>query len=277
MSPRFLLALALLSGCTLSSDPTPNAAPVTRAVALQTEAALTRTVPDSAETPTTLPPLARLGTEVALLLPGEYHADETEAYTMQPWTGLFYDPDTGTPYAEAVRITVDRVYDQVLDAEGEATGKEVTLHHDREPLALIHGLAIPDGPVPTATDTTHTLFDYDYETLTLTPHNVDMTFGGRTARLGVEPQENEPQVLRLVLTVGEVRQVLGDPFHLGGEGEPVRLLWAGDLDGDGHLDLLLDGLVHHYNAYVSLGLFLSSEATSEHLVAQVAEFTAVGC
>lgn len=53
------------------------------------------------------------------------------------------------------------------------------------------------------------------------------------------------------------------------------IYWAGDLDGDGKLDLYLD-LANHYNVG-QYRLFLSSPAEKGKLVKEVANFRFVGC
>ena len=53
------------------------------------------------------------------------------------------------------------------------------------------------------------------------------------------------------------------------------LLWAGDLDGDGRLDLYMN-LSTHYNVSARR-LFLSSAAASGALVREVAVFQTTGC
>jgi hypothetical protein len=53
------------------------------------------------------------------------------------------------------------------------------------------------------------------------------------------------------------------------------LLFAGDLDGDGHTDLLMQ-LDDHYNVSETV-LFLSSAAAAGQLLGEVARFRAVGC
>jgi hypothetical protein len=52
-------------------------------------------------------------------------------------------------------------------------------------------------------------------------------------------------------------------------------LWAGDLDLDGSLDLLLDTSDHEN--VTEMRLFLSSAAKHGQLVSEVAKFTRVGC
>jgi len=51
----------------------------------------------------------------------------------------------------------------------------------------------------------------------------------------------------------------------------MGILWAGDLDRDGKLDLLLNDVAHGYRRF-SWDLYLSTEASSDQLVGKVATF-----
>ena len=53
------------------------------------------------------------------------------------------------------------------------------------------------------------------------------------------------------------------------------ILWAGDIDRDGRLDLLID-MSNHYNVSAPT-LFLSSHAGKGQLVARVASLGLSGC
>jgi hypothetical protein len=66
----------------------------------------------------------------------------------------------------------------------------------------------------------------------------------------------------------------GEAPWLGDDATPA-LLFAGDLDRDGVLDLLLD-TTDHYNLSRPT-LFLSSQAGTGELLREVARFVAVGC
>jgi hypothetical protein len=59
-------------------------------------------------------------------------------------------------------------------------------------------------------------------------------------------------------------------------GEAVSVIWAGDLDGDGRIDLVLDDQPH-YAYRVFYRLFLSGEAEPGKLVKEVASFSAGSC
>jgi hypothetical protein len=68
-------------------------------------------------------------------------------------------------------------------------------------------------------------------------------------------------------------------YSLRGSGEPTEawwyLLWAGDLDRDGKLDLLVT-VSDHYNVAEQV-LFLSSAAGAGGLVGEVARLRTTGC
>ncbi|MFZ6760405.1 FG-GAP repeat protein [Undibacterium sp. Ji50W] len=106
---------------------------------------------------------------------------------------------------------------------------------------------------------------------------------GQTARLvptSLLPPKNTKtevpgqNVLVLDLVIGNKRQSL-DQFRFGLDGntavkatEFVR--WAGDLDGDGHLDLLVQ---YDYGGGTVLVLYLSSMAGPDQLVGEAGRFT----
>jgi hypothetical protein len=73
---------------------------------------------------------------------------------------------------------------------------------------------------------------------------------------------------------GKQSQDLPVPVRFAEDGVPA-LVWAGDLDGDGRLDLYMD-LTDHYNV-TNYVLFLSSRAVTGELVKQVASRRYVGC
>jgi hypothetical protein len=75
-----------------------------------------------------------------------------------------------------------------------------------------------------------------------------LTFGDHQARLFVENENDDSDKQQLILTVGATAEVLID------EGSAYYLLWAGDLDGDGDIDLVVN------SSEVVYDLFLSSHA-----------------
>jgi hypothetical protein len=92
-------------------------------------------------------------------------------------------------------------------------------------------------------------------------------------RLAPEAEGLVPPDAQLIFTSGSSTQTLYS-LNAAGESAIWYLLWAGDIDGDGKIDL-----------YLSLGgfnleerrLFLSSQAPPGQLVKGVAKFTITGC
>ena len=91
----------------------------------------------------------------------------------------------------------------------------------------------------------------------------------------------------VVLESGGRRQVLQESFRCfyveeGTEGRKVmpsdempKVIWSGDMDGDGKIDLLLQ-MSDHYNMS-RICLYLSSLAPAGQLVALAGEHITVGC
>ncbi len=85
------------------------------------------------------------------------------------------------------------------------------------------------------------------------------------------------KVAVLVLELNGVNQVLVQKYHIESDDRDIigSLLWAGDLDGDGKLDLYFDD----FNEKGSIGteLHLSSYASTDKLVGLAASFGTAGC
>jgi len=83
-----------------------------------------------------------------------------------------------------------------------------------------------------------------------------------------------PKASRLLLERNGVEQILYE-WPEGLLDQHCELVWAGDLDGDGKLDLFMN-LSDHYNV-TEATLFLSSRSRADKLVEPVAVFRTVGC
>lgn len=201
---------------------------------------------------------------------GSFHGEEVKAIDRSRWLALI--ERDGRFALEETQIRVNIVKDELLDAEQEKmTGKEVAVEGEGTVLFLISARQrLSTGPVvtvplPQADELSPTRYalrlassDYVLEATKLDANKM-LTKGSE-----------------IVLARGEVRQVL---YSLNGKEEPDephwRLVWAGDLDGDGKLDLYLHAS-YHYN--LSQGrLFLSSGAENGKLVREVALFETTGC
>lgn len=213
-----------------------------------------------------------------LLLAGEYHGDEVLAGSGDEWLALV--PARGGGF-ELVRCRVDvtAVEDPVVDGPGEKTGKRVRARIGSTPLFLVRESdRVRPGATPTLVSEETTVSDAPPVTLELTPGTpvrLGLHFGNGSGAEGVGCE------LRLVSAgvTQRLREYAGcihvDGGASVGSESMVRLLWAGDLDHDGRLDLLVD-LSDHYNVSAPT-MLLSSEAGPGELVGEAGSFVTMGC
>ncbi len=75
----------------------------------------------------------------------------------------------------------------------------------------------------------------------------------------------------LFITDGGIVQILTETFKEDSTENSISIEWAGDLDRDGSIDLLIDDLDDPYNRFC-FKLYLSSQAEEGDLVKEVASF-----
>lgn len=206
---------------------------------------------------------AEMGGEAwRFLMPGTYHADEAPG---DPGTGWFaLAVMDGHWQLAPVDVRAVRVHDPMLDAEGVRTGIRIEAPEPGA-LALLRGLGLRGGKVDTP----------------------DMRFAGSPRSLSPRQALEIPfrgQHYRIMVSGGTLHLTLGAqrarlPGLRVGDGEDAEapdsasLLWAGDLDRDGGLDLLIG-----YRGYTRSGacLFLSSQRGSGRLLGHVACHGGIG-
>ena len=210
--------------------------------------------------------------KIQLLQVGAFHGDEVAAKSGEVWLGLYSTPD-GYALIPS-RITVETVYDPFVDNAGEKTGKMVTVEGQTRPLFLIKGLDTPEA---------QSIKTLSAEGTILSP--------GKSLNLGLDGK-NESHLTAygegdvgpngftslenysLELSKGQVSQEL--LAYSSTNGAIPTLLWAGDLDGDNRLDLVINATPHYAVSSAPM-LFLSSMAKDGNLVQKVAIFIATGC
>lgn len=210
--------------------------------------------------------------------PGSHHGEEVFAKDGEKWWGLFQTDEKGWEL-QPVTLRVTPEVDQVGDDDPKnPTGRKVLAEGERQPFLLIDGLKNPiAGPVAGAISRDFVVPDkpVDFEFSNI--------FSGQLRAVG-KPTEVPSQGLCYCpydLTFesrGEsdfdVKQVVLSRKCAGGDGRPM-LLWSGDLDRDGRIDLLLD-ILEDYNEQ-HLALYISSERKLGDLVRLVARYRTTGC
>ena len=227
----------------------------------------------------TLPP------KIQLLEIGSFHGDEVKVRNGEKLLGLYVDKRGSSLVPTTVKVK--RVFDDVVDQEpGQMTGKEVSIAQASKPIFLIKNAGmLKEGPIVTAYRGSKSKKDElmsTYEvwkggktvSLKLGAQQFQLKVVGRQRQLTGLYQGQSAYDLKLVLTDGKLTQTLYS-IKDNVESHPWSLVWAGDADGDGKLDLYLD-LSWHYNVS-ERKLFLSSQAKTGQLVKEIATFQTAGC
>lgn len=208
--------------------------------------------------------------KIQLLETGEFHGDEVRARTGERWLGLF--PVANGFALLPTIVSVDAVVDPVVDGDDKQkkSGKKVAVRRDSDPVFLIKGAGmLRPGSVETI---------FREEKSLGNGATIDLELKGKQYQLKVISDDPEPrdylvQKTKLVVTTGRTSQTLISLKEHADGG--WTLLWAGDIDRDGKLDLYMN-LTNHYNVMRKV-LFLSSQAGKGRLVKEVVEFVTVGC
>ncbi len=216
----------------------------------------------------------------AVVLPGDYHAEEVADATPGPWLALLLGE--GEDRLVETAVAIDPVPDPIFgDDEKGTSGRRVsTPGLDGQALFLLRGIeGLHAGTVTTVVG----------EPRDLAREAPLRMFLGSAEQNRLEfdcqPDASAGAGLRCALRYsrGEHQQTLGEfsgsrdeqgLLAVGDDANP-SLLWAGDLDRDGRLDFLLD-LSDHYNVSLPT-LFLSTHAGAGELVGRVAQRRTVGC
>ncbi len=191
-----------------------------------------------------------------ILVPGSYFEGESEAERGDVWQGLF--ASTNGYELRTVELVVKASHSLIDSMEGERTGKRVIVAGEEGKLLFLLRSEV--------------LFSEELI------HTELVNTGDLQIGISI-PLSNSNRIFTtgsgLFLSDGEVSQRLSDVYP-DSHGEGVAVVWIGDLDGDGRIDLVLDDQPH-YAIKCFYRLFLSTEAESGSLVKEVASFMAVAC
>lgn len=199
-----------------------------------------------------------------LLMPGEYHAGEAPTEPGSGWLALTVV--AGRWHLVPTQVRAEPMHDSVLDAEGQQTGIRISASH-ADALALLRGPRLQPGHVPTPA------LRFRAGAIALQPEQpIALPLG--TARYQLLLQG-----AHIVLRQGAQRSRLPDLSYSAtqedaGHIQSASLRWAGDLDGDGRLDLILDHSGYNHGGSC---VYLSTLARPGELLGRLACHTGVGC
>jgi len=192
---------------------------------------------------------------VSVLGRGTFHGDEVTAESGEAWMALL-QKGLGFELVQ-VELLVLPQRDQILDRDGEISGKRACCLEGKALLFLRseEDVFISGEVEPLIYDT-------------------DLIYEGDSFVLGSGESINA-DVTGLYFTRNDETLRICDVYeNLYGEG--VSIFWAGDLDGDGLNDLIVNDC-GHYNIFTNYRVFLSSFAEPGEPLGEVASFMATGC
>jgi len=210
-------------------------------------------------------------TRIELQRPGQFHGDEVTAKGGERWWALASRGDSFV--LEEREIQVQAARDVLLDDESVRTGKRVEARGTGEALLLLRGIpGLRAGPVEAQRPEPKQLFPGQTCLLTV----ADGGWLLATGSAAVGPRPNSEFLVSdygLWLENSSSRQRLAAFAVI--DSTPPELVWAGDTERDGKLDMIME-LGNHYNV-TEWVLFLSSAAGPGERVGRVASFRSVGC
>lgn len=214
-------------------------------------------------------------TDIQILQPGDFHGNEVKNGAERlEWYGIIRQGETYV--LKKIKINIDAKRDVIIDREGEATGKRVTTAGAIEPIILISGLKdIQEGEIPFVELKKHILYPGEHMSLKLNEHWTSITAYGTVKATLYEGPSITSYLLEIKSTRDGERKKQIFAGTNGFSDAMFKFIWAGDIDGDGALDLIMD-LSSHYNSG-QITLFLSSKADEGQLLKKVSEFKTVGC
>ena len=194
-----------------------------------------------------------------LLANASYHGEEMPYRNGEEFLAL-----TGDGVLVPVRIQVRREHDPIMDNEGEVTGKHVALPGFEEYTFLVRGKRLNPGKVTVASP--------DFVEVQPGAARSAIRLGTATSHVYYRCTATE---CALVVETNGVTQdlVTIEKEMLTEVGHVVN--FAGDLDHDGRLDLIVNASTHWNETRPAL--FLSTAAKEGQLVARVAELPMTGC
>ena len=211
---------------------------------------------------------------LAVLLVGQHHGDEVP-YTSGPgWFALVAEGNTSR--LESVRLRVRYFWDPLIDRDkkGPYSGKAVSAEPPLNAVVLLQDGVLHPGPIATAS------ISGKRRGLS----SKEFALGNRFYSLRVDHDCGKSvRRCRWMLSDGRIHQTLAEfdvtrtpEGQLDTDSVNTGVIWAGDLDNDGRLDLIVD-VSNNYNEISNIVVFLSSFAEEGQLVGPTGRFSAVGC
>lgn len=210
-----------------------------------------------------------------ILFPGTYHGDEVPARAYQrAWLGLFQEGDRFE--LVPTKLLQRQVEDPLLDAPGMQTGWEIQAERPGTCLFLVSpSTGVRPGEVQYWIHPNSSLLPGD--SLRFSFHEQEYLWyatGNREAMLRAEPMSLDYSFWWCVVSNEGKRCT--PLWHIESmDDQSPSLLFVGDLDRDGFLDVVVNEAAH-YNVFAP-ALWLSGGVSGPEALRKLGGMTAVGC
>jgi hypothetical protein len=214
--------------------------------------------------------------QVGILQTGVFHDDEVDQNSEnKTWFGLFKDKEKYT--LSETKLSIKHAQDPVLDEEGEQTGWEVSAEVKDTCVILIEKLPgfvdreiqsvkIPKSIYPG----NHFKFSFKG-----TEYTLSATGEKKKERPDSEwfVVSNYKLYLESMVNGKQVKELLVSQKNF--DDQMIMIIFAGDIDGDDKLDLIID-TSYHYNL-MRPTIYMSKSAENGKIIKPIGVFATVGC
>jgi hypothetical protein len=211
---------------------------------------------------------------VSILNVGEYHAEEVDAAdALRNWYGIFLNKEGY--YLDSTRIIATRVEDMLGDENGQKTGWLVKTSNSDSCVQLISGVeGLQKRKIAPITIAKPEMLPGTSTTFTC--NGIKYTLSA-TANIGPNEDNYAATSYRLVLkaTINGVEKQQLLVAHPAFGDAMTTIVFAGDIDGDGFPDFIID-TINHYNGFRPT-LYLSKPAGGKQLLKVMGWHLSVGC
>lgn len=213
-----------------------------------------------------------------ILTTGIFHEDEVWAGADKlKWFGLFYNQSN--VYLAETKITASRVHDEIVDDfEDDKTGWEIkTMNQDTAYMLIADLDFLKNRKIEPLDLPKYQLYPGDSLQFNYLGVEYCLYAAGNKRKHDEDGVWYEVWNYRLYLAAKIKGQWKRDLLVAcpSFDDAMIDLIFAGDIDGDGFLDLIID-TSNHYNG-MNPTLFLSKPAEKGHLIKAVGEHGSVGC
>jgi hypothetical protein len=270
-----LILVSLLTGCTNSSDkPNNEHSKVDTSDSVNGQS---NTQTDTLALDTILFPDASTF-KARLLTTGTFHDQEVwDGVEKEKWFGLFKNKNGY--YIDQTRIKTKRVFDGIVDEnEKDKSGWEVFTENKDSSIILITGVSdLSKHKVQEVVLTKEIVYPGDTISFIFHGSEYKLYATGAKAKVQKEPEWFNIRNYKLYLTSTKEGRTLTELLvaQPAFDDEMINLVFAGDIDDDGLLDLIIDTSAD-YNT-TSPTIFMSRPAGNRNLLVPIAGHMSSGC